>query len=211
MAMQEGDLATFPYGLHRSWETLWHLWGNSQTQALATAGRVLVDSAMINSARREAEGFYPRLLAEGLLRQMDLVNPRTRMEFDQIAYGIRPMAVGLLRLYEATGNADYLRMAGLTASWLFGNNPAGIVMYDSLTGRCFDGILSKSEVNRNSGAESTIEALMTLVELEAYPEALRYCRFTRERSDSLRADFVSPAGERTALCLDPAGKRFWFE
>jgi hypothetical protein len=209
--MQEGDLATFPYGLHRSWESLWHLWGNSQTQALAAAGRVLADSAMINSARREADGFYVRLLVEGLLREMDLANPDTRKEFDQIAYGIRPMAVGLLRLYDATGNADYLRLAGLAASWFFGNNAAGIAMYDSSTGRCFDGILSKSEVNRNSGAESTIEALMTLLELEPYPEALRYCRFIRERSDSLRADFVSPAGERIALCLDPAAKRFRFE
>jgi hypothetical protein len=211
VTMQEGDLATFPYGLHRSWGTLWHLWGNGQTQALATAGRLLGDSAMINSARQEAEGFYPKLLAGGLLREMDLAHPDPPKEFDQIAYGIRPMAVGLLRLYDATGNVNYLRMAGLTASWLFGNNPAGIAMYDSATGRCFDGVRSGSEINRNSGAESTIEALMTLLELEAYPEALRYCRFTRVKGDSLRADFVSPAGERITLRLDPAVKRFWLE
>lgn len=210
-AMQDGDIATFPFGLHRSWGTLWHLWGNSQTQALATAGRVLGDTMMISSARREADNFYTRLLAGGLLREMDLANPLSRKEFDQIAYGIRPLTVGLLRLYDATGNADYLTMAGLAASWFFGNNPAGVVMYDSLTGRCFDGIRSRTEINRNSGAESTIEALMTLVELSGYPGALRYCRFMREKSDSLRADFVSPSGERIALCLDPAGKRFWFE
>jgi hypothetical protein len=209
--MQEGDLATFPYGLHRSWGTLWHLWGNGQTQALATAGRVLGDSAMIQSARQEADGFYARLLAGGLMREMDLADPASRKEFDQIAYGIRPMAVGLLRLYDATGNADYLRMAGLAASWFFGNNPAGVVMYDSATGRCFDGILSATEINRNSGAESTIEALMALVELDAYPEALRFCRFRRMTSDSLRAEFVSPAGERVTLHLDPVNKRFWFE
>ena len=213
MAMQEGDLANFPYGLHRSWITLWHMWGNSQTQALAAAGRVLGDSAMVLSARQEAEGFYPRLLSEGFLQEMDLARPASRKLFDQIAYGIRPMAVGLLRLYDATGNDDYLRMAGITASWLFGNNPAGIAMYDPATGRCFDGIRSATEVNRNSGAESTIEALMTIVELEAYPEVLRYCRFTRVKgkADSLRAEFESPAGERTTLRLDPPAKRFWFE
>jgi hypothetical protein len=213
MAMQEGDLATFPYGLHRSWTTLWHMWGNSQTQALAAAGQVLGDSAMVLSARQEADGFYPRLLSGLFLQEMDLAKPGSRKAFDQIAYGIRPMAVGLLRLYDATGNAVYLRMAGITASWLFGNNPAGIAMYDPVAGRCFDGIRSATEVNRNSGAESTIEALMTVVELEAYPEALRYCRFTRVKgdADSLRADFKSPAGERITLRLDPPGKRFWFE
>ncbi len=211
MAMQDGDIATFPHGLHRSWGTLWHLWGNSQTQALATAGLVLADSALVNSARREAEGFYTRLLTGGLLREMDLADPGGRKEFDQIAYGIRPMAVGLLRLYDATRNEDFLRMAGLTASWFFQNNPPGVVMYDSSTGRCYDGIRSRTEINRNSGAESTIEALMALVELDAYPVALQYCRYVRVKADSLRAVFASPSGERIALCLDPAGKRFWFE
>jgi len=84
-------------------------------------------------------------------------------------------------------------------------------MYDSATGRCFDGIRGASEINRNSGAESTIEALMALVELDAYPEALHFCRFRRMTSDSLRAEFVSPAGEKVTLRLDPANKRFWFE
>ncbi|NOY79333.1 MAG: hypothetical protein GXO76_15885, partial [Calditrichaeota bacterium] len=51
-------------------------------------------------------------------------------------------------------------------SWLLGNNPAGAVMYDSKTGRCFDGIVAKETINRNSGAESTIEALLTLQALQ---------------------------------------------
>jgi hypothetical protein len=210
MMMQEGDSASFPYGLHRSWGTLWHLWGNGQTQALASAGKFLGDSAMIASARREAEGFYTRLLIGPMLREMDLALG-TRKEYDQIAYGIRPMTVGLLRLYDATGKREYLRLAGLSASWLFGNNPAHVAMYDPSTGRCFDGIRSEAEINRNSGAESTIEALLTLVELEAYPDAVRYSHFTRVRSDSLSAEFSSPAGERLTLRIDTEGKRFMFE
>jgi len=35
-------------------------------------------------------------------------------------------------------------------------------MYDPKTGRCYDGIVSKNNVNKNSGAESTIEALPSL-------------------------------------------------
>ena len=35
-------------------------------------------------------------------------------------------------------------------------------MYDPATGRCYDGINSPVDINRNSGAESTIEALLAL-------------------------------------------------
>jgi hypothetical protein len=65
MVMQEGDARRFPYGAHRSWQTVWHSWGNSQTYALAYAGRVLKNRRMIASAELEARGFYSRLLIEG--------------------------------------------------------------------------------------------------------------------------------------------------
>lgn len=210
VVMQEGDVTKPPYGLHRSWTTIWHLWGNSQTQALASAGRFLGDSAMIASARVEANGFYTRLIAGGLLKEMDLRDPGSRREYDQIAYCVRPMAVGLLRLYDATGNIDYLRMAGLAASWLFGNNALGLEMYDASTGRCFDGIRSMTEINKNSGAESTIEALMTLVEVGAYPEAVRFLSYKRETDDSLHAVFVSPEGNRITLDLINRGNGYLF-
>jgi hypothetical protein len=42
-------------------------------------------------------------------------------------------------------------------------------MYDPQTGRCFDGINDKENINKNSGAESTIEALLTLIEVENNP------------------------------------------
>ncbi len=179
MAMQDGSMSAFPYGLHRSWRTLWHMWGNGQTEALAVAGKLLNDHQMIRSAAREADCFYSRLLIEGFMKEMDVVEPSKKKEFEQIAYAVRPMTVGLLRLYDATGKKDYLRMAGLSASWLLGNNVAGQVMYDTATGRCFDGIRDSTSVNKNSGAESTIEALMTLVELEHYPDALRYLRYRK--------------------------------
>jgi hypothetical protein len=176
LIMQDGDGKTPPYGLHRSWETLWHMWGNGQTQALASAGLALHDTAMIASAEREARGWYGRLLMESFLKEYDVSGNAAPQEFDQIAYGVRPMAVGLLRLYEATGNVDYLRMAGLAASWLTGNNPAGRAMYDTSTGRCFDGIRDSLTLNLNSGAESTVECLYALVEVEHYPAAAAFLR-----------------------------------
>lgn len=181
-AMQEGDMTTPPYGLHRSWQTMWHMWGNGQTQALASGGALLRQQEMIASAEREAKGFYSRLLIEGFMKEMDVSDSATRAAYEQIAYAVRPMAVGLLRLYDATANSDYLKMAGLTAGWLFGSNAAERVMYDSATGRCFDGIRDSASINMNSGAESTIEALYTLVELERHPEAMRYAKYRKVSS-----------------------------
>ena len=178
LVMQDGDLKRPPYGLHRSWETVWHMWGNAQTQALSTAGLMLHDTTMIESAVLEARGWYGRLLMDGFLREYDVAGSTPPAVFDQIAYGVRPMTLGLLRLYDATQNRDYLLMAGLAASWLTGNNPARQAMYDPATGRCYDGIRDSLTLNLNSGAESTIEALYTLIEVEHYPAAgaLLTCR-----------------------------------
>jgi hypothetical protein len=178
LVMQDGDDTRPPYGLHRSWETLWHMWGNAQTQALSAAGIMLHDTTMIASAVREARGWYGRLLMEGFLKEYDVAGSAPAAAYEQIAYGVRPMAVGLLRLYDATGNRDYLLMAGLAASWLTGNNAAGRAMYDPATGRCYDGLRDSTTLNLNSGAESTIEALYTLVEVQQYPgaAALLDCR-----------------------------------
>jgi hypothetical protein len=42
-------------------------------------------------------------------------------------------------------------------------------MYDPATGRTYDGVNADRTVNRNSGAESTIHGLMTMLALDAAP------------------------------------------
>lgn len=214
MAMQDGDIRVYPYGVHRSWETSWHLWGNSQTQALASAGNLLHKKTMVNSARLEADGFYSRLLIEGLMKEQDLADPRSAKAFEQIAYGIRPMTVGLLRLYEATHRREYLAMAGLAASWLTGNNVLHQTMYDPSTGRCYDGIRDSATVNRNSGAESTIEALLTLVELERYPEAIPFLHMRKAVQGHTGryeyAQFADGSGHQATLAIDLRTSRLLF-
>ena len=182
MLMQNGDARTYPFGLHRSWETMWHAWGNGQTQALAEAGKVLKNKKMIASAQREADGFYSRLLIQGFKREFDVADSSKKREFEQIAYDIRPITVGLIRLYEATNDKKYLTMAELAGSWFFGNNAVNVQMYDPVTGRCFDGIHSYSEYNKNSGAESTIEALYTIIELEQYDKTGEFTKYKRVRN-----------------------------
>ena len=56
-------------------------------------------------------------------------------------------------------------MAKEVSGWFNDDNPAKTIIYDPSTGRCFDGIQSEKQINQNSGAESTIEALLALQEL----------------------------------------------
>lgn len=165
--MQYGSMNTFPYGAHASTIDAWHAWSNSQTQALARAGR-------LESAVREAEHFYPHLLVEGWRHEMKLDDPADVRVFEQIAYDVRTVAVGLVRLFEATGDARYAVMAGLAASWFTGNNVAGAVMYAPEHGYGYDGINGPDQVNYNAGAESTVEANFTILEVERHPEARRW-------------------------------------
>ncbi len=174
-AYQLGGPGVYPYAAHLSNTTstaLWHAWGSHQVPALALAGDLLERQDWIESAQREADVFFTRLLATDLINEM-LPLPNRR---GQIAYGTQVVASGYLALYQATGEQRYARYAGLAASWLLGNNMAGVAMYDPETGRCFDGIDGPTpfRVNRNAGAESTIEALYTLLQVEQDPLAARY-------------------------------------
>lgn len=162
--MQYGKADEYPYAAHASWIELWHAWGNAQTQALS-------QSADLSSARLEAESFYPRLLIDGWIHSMDFSEPDRIRRFEQIAYGVRCVAIGLLELFDATGEPRYAKMAGLAASWFTGNNVVETLMYDPSTGRGFDGIQDSRTVNFNAGAESTIEALYTILEIEEQPLA----------------------------------------
>ncbi len=160
--MQYGSMNVFPYGFHADYPGGWHGWGSSQMQALSEAG-------VTASAVREAEQFYPRLLVDGWLHS--IMFDGTVRTYEQIAYATRCVTVGLLRLYDATGDARYATMAGLAASWFTGDNVADFAMYDAEHGRGYDGINGPGSVNLNSGAESTIEALFSVLEVERVPEA----------------------------------------
>ena len=161
-----------PGGMFLSWRNIWHGWGNSQSQALASTAALLHDDGIRKAVQREAELFYPFWMKNAWLRELEFVEaPDWRLAradtFPQIAYAVRPMVAGAMRLAEISGEDRYAELAGELAAWFFGNNPAQAVMYDSQTGRGYDGILSKTEMNRNAGAESTIEALLTLLAVEA--------------------------------------------
>jgi hypothetical protein len=74
------------------------------------------------------------------------------------------------KAFSITGKDKYLHQAMDIAKWFAGNNIAGHMMYNPENGICYDGIISETEVNLNSGAESTIEALLSFQMLEQFSE-----------------------------------------
>lgn len=174
LRMQLGDSTQFPYGALLSWQNIWHAYGNSQADALLESGSLLHEPDFIESALIEVRFFYPYLMSRGYPQQMvfqkrdGIIDTISAERFPQIAYNIRPMVMASLRAFDSSGKEEFLQQAAHIANWLFGKNPAGELMYNPKTGRCFDGIESPHRINRNSGAESTIEALLTLLAVEEY-------------------------------------------
>ena len=62
--------------------------------------------------------------------------------------------------YQYSEQEKYLTLAQDLQAWLSGRNDASSTLFNPQTGVCFDGIISPTEINRNSGAESTIESLI---------------------------------------------------
>ena len=178
--MQHGSKIKFPFSCFLSWENMWHAYGCDQAYALMKAGKFLNDSNYIKKALAEVDNFYPWLLKNGMRSSFSIKKkgndpdsyrdaPADEKEFAQIAYGFRPMIFAAAEAYDITGQQKYADIAGHLAAWFFGANDANEMMYDKTTGRCFDGIISKDKVNKNSGAESTIECLLALQKIEDYP------------------------------------------
>ena len=173
--MQQGDATHFPYAAFLSWENTWHAYGNMQAYALMQAADFLNNPQYMTDAMAEIDNFYPWLLQNGLKASFTISNSAgvyqklTENSYDQIAYGISPMVCAAAEAYKKTGQDKYADMAGHLAAWLLGANEASVNMYSVSTGICYDGISSASNVNLNSGAESTIEALLVLEIVENYP------------------------------------------
>lgn len=180
-AYQPGDHLNYPWGMHPDSAAApgyWHGWGSTQVYALTRAGQQLGQPAWVTSARRAADMFQAKLMAGPMVSEWGVL-PFT---YAQIAYGLNSLTQGYLALHEATGDDTYGRLAGLAAAWFYGNNAAHFAMYDPATGRGYDGLSGPSEfrVNRNAGAESTIEALMAIQAVSTDPVAAKYLHYQPE-------------------------------
>ncbi len=178
LAVQFGEEDTFPYGAFMSWKNSWHAWGNVQAYALLHAGRILQHQPFIEAGLKEVKYFYPYCLSQGFIsgctmaKQGDNLLMKDYRQFPQIAYNIRPMVYASLEAFAITGDTAYAHTAGQLAAWFFGANPAHQQMYSPQSGRAYDGMGSPTDVNDNSGAESTIEALLSIQAITSRPAAM---------------------------------------
>lgn len=179
LMMQVNDENSTFNGAFLSWENTWHAWGNSQAYALLKSLAVLKDKRVKLSALKELNHFYPFLYKNNFLSYFKLKHSDSKIsateenKFSQIAYDIRPMVFALLEAYHITRDSHYAEEAGKVARWYTGHNPAKAKIYHGDTGIVYDGIISGAEVNKNSGAESTIETLWSLLRISQNQIALK--------------------------------------
>ena len=172
--MQIKDETNKYYGAFLSWQNYWHAWGNCQAYALLKANYILNDENILYSALTELDNFLPAIVSEEYLNSFSIVIHQDKIQtenitqFSQIAYNIRPMIYSLCEAYNITKNQKYLTLALKINKWFLADNPANEIMYNENTGVVFDGINTKQEVNMNSGAESTIEALLSMNRILSY-------------------------------------------
>ena len=175
--MQQGDSMFFPYSAFLSWENTWHAYGNAQAYALMKAGIFLNNAQYTTQAMAEVDNYYHWLLQNGYQSSFSINDSAginviiTENSYDQIAYGIEPMVFAAAEAFKETGQNKYADFAGHLAAWFMGANHSGAIMYSKATGICFDA-LSVTGPNLNSGAESTIEALLSMEKVETDPAIL---------------------------------------
>ena len=178
LRMQVRDSESDAEGAFLSWQNVWHAYASSQSYALLLAYEITGEQVYRDAALYEINTFYPKLLGLGQVHSFRLMHEDGRhtleqiRKYEQIAYGIRPMVWACLKAYEVTGDGNYLEMTKEFMNWFSGANIASFNMYDPETGRGYDGIIEGGKVNMNSGAESTIEALLSVQEYLRVKERL---------------------------------------
>ena len=186
-AMSAGTTTTWPYRALLPWalsRSDWHAWGAQMPSGLAAAAAALHRPDLLAAAVGDTAGFTPQLLTStgpdnGLLP--------TPIDGSQIAYGADARVQGLLAVGIATHRRGIRDLAGIAAGWFFGANPAGVPVYDRVTGVTHDGVAADGTVNANSGAESTIHGLLTMQALDAHPDLAGLARASAhiDRRDGL--------------------------
>jgi len=163
-SFQSPILDCFPFGAHyESTDNLssWTLAHNRQISALALAGEKFGSSEWVDSAAQEVYSLYTHFLTS--------YGPWSGMSPCPVIFPEEPssaevMTSNLISLLKVTGKEPYALMAGLSASWLLGNNSKKVAMFDETSGKGYDSLTDKGR-SSTAGTEATVEALTTLVEV----------------------------------------------
>ncbi|MET0933602.1 MAG: hypothetical protein ABWX56_07810 [Mycetocola sp.] len=168
--MGAGDAQDWPYGAILPWaesRSIWHAWGTQMPAALAAASATLGRPELLAPAILDSAVFDPILLTAGGPDNAWLPTP---IDKTQIAYGVDSRLQSLLAVADVAGLPGLTELASLFGSWYFGTNASGEAIYNPDTGVTYDGVNPLGVINRNSGAESTIHGLLSMLALDAHPD-----------------------------------------
>src|SRR3990172_6036883 len=84
---------------------------------------------------------------------------KERSYYDQQPIDAAYMVQTLILAYKITKDEKYRKKASDAFKWFTGKNVLNQVIYNEVTGGCYDG-LGENAVNLNQGAESTISYLL---------------------------------------------------
>jgi hypothetical protein len=205
-AMGGQDVRSWPYGAILPWthsRSMWHAWGSQMPAALAEASTVLANGKLLKTAVADAAVFTTTQLIAGGPDNGWFPTPADRV---QIAYGADSRLQSLLAVGEATGSPAFDELAAVQAAWYFGANRSASQMYDQATGVTYDGLQPDGSVNRNSGAESTIHGLLSMIALDAHPEVAERALGVAgvDSRDGLRVVEAEAATSTTGEIVAPA-------
>lgn len=204
-AMRAGDITTWPYGAILPWtesRSLWHAWGSQMPAALAAASVSLADSRFLAPALADSTGFTTTLITASGPDNAWLPTPIDQV---QIAYGADSRLQSLLAVGDAAHAPGLIDLAGFVGAWYFGANRSGAPVYNPETGVTFDGVQADGTVNRNSGAESTIHGLLSMLALDAHPEVAVQAQAAAAigARDGLRVVEAEAASSTTGTVVTP--------
>ena len=119
----------------------------------------------VSIQRCEAKGHFVPIGSQGFYRQGG-----EKARFDQQPVEAGATVSACLRAFETTKDKRWLKEAWSAFNWFLGDNDLQIVLYDSGTGGCRDG-LHPDRANENQGAESSLAFLMALLEMRLLEDA----------------------------------------
>ena len=92
-------------------------------------------------------------------------------KFDQQPIEAQATVSACIAAYKATEKYFWITEAQRAFEWFLGRNDVGIIVYDSSTGGCHDG-LHTNRINQNEGCESTLAFLLALTEMQSIQSSL---------------------------------------
>lgn len=113
----------------------------------------------------EAKGHLVPIGSQGFYRRGG-----EKARFDQQPVEAGGAVSACLQAFRATQDERWIKEAWTAFNWFLGDNDLQIVLYDSSSGGCRDG-LHPDRANENQGAESTLSFLMASLEMRLQEEA----------------------------------------